>query len=68
MFSLVFARHLKIVLIGKAEGKCLLHPVNFPLNVLLAFLRPNGMRVYSYKPDGVVMAVLQMSSGCIGIS
>ncbi len=31
---LVFARHLKIVLIGKAEGKCPLHPVNFLLKAV----------------------------------
>ncbi len=35
--------------------------------VLLALRRPNGILVYSNRPNAVVMAVLQMSSGCMGI-
>jgi hypothetical protein len=35
--------------------------------VLLALRRPNGILVYSDRPNGVVMAVLQMLSGCMEI-
>ncbi len=37
------------------------------VNVLVAFLRPNGMTVQSYSPVLVIKAVFFMSSGAIRI-
>ena len=42
-------------------------PVHMPLEGRPAFLRPKGIRLYSNRPKGVVMAVFCTSAGFTGI-